>query len=120
MEVCSNRTMRFLYTYPSEMNQSGGLEVVLKYISNNIPLFPNFLLFSIFLIISIGGYTIENKKRDNANILLWFSIAGYITTIIAMILFLTGDFIGLYTVVFTLSISILATMTYFLADALLG
>jgi hypothetical protein len=107
-----------LLTLPSDMNQSGGLEQILIYVVNNIPLLPNLILFFIFLIISIGGYSIESKRREGANILVWFAIASYMVSVLSLVLFLTDGIINLYVVVLTIVLSIIFTAVLFLSDTI--
>ena len=72
---------------------------LLENLANQVPmLFPS-ILFLIFVVIAGAGYVSSEKRTGRANFLMWVAISGYMTAIMAMILFLYNALIPLDVVV---------------------
>ena len=84
-----------------------GLDGILVNLASNVPqLFPMILLFE-FLVIGLGGSFATSRKTGYTNLLMWFAIAGLVTSTSAFILFLVDGIIPLTILSIVVAISIL-------------
>ncbi len=105
------------YILPSEINQTGGLEVALVYVSSNVPsLFPG-LLFLSFIAIMMTGFSYQERRNGNSSLLMWAAISSFITTTGALMLFLYPGIIPLQVISTCIAITfILVGMFLFSSD----
>ena len=76
------------YVLGDKVNQSGGIEWPLLYIGKNVPSITLYILFFIWFAITSAGFLSQKRQIGRANLLMWGSIGGLITTTGAFILYL--------------------------------
>lgn len=103
-----------VYETINNRNQSEGLHVLFQYVNDvTNGLFGNMFLFSVFIIIAFGTYFSQRRLTGRGNFPSSFAVAGYITAITAILLYLIPNLIGIQTVVISIAISILGTVWIF-------
>jgi len=94
----------------SSRNMSEGFHVLFQYVSDVEPIFFPFLLFAVFIIISLGSYFAQKELTGRGNFLASLAVAGYITTIVAYVLSLIPGVVNVFTIVVCLVITIIFTL----------
>lgn len=85
----------FLFSLPTEAN--AGLVGTMRYLGEQLPiLFPS-ILFFVFVVGTVLGYNIDNKRTGRANIWLWLSVNSFIVSFAAVILYLIPGVLDIYT-----------------------
>ncbi len=95
------------YALPNNtaLNFSTGLDKLFVYVANQVPTFIPMMLFSLFMIIFLGGFFAQQRRTGTGDIAQWFSIAGWLTAISALLMFLIPDLINLPTVLITFGVA---------------
>jgi len=82
----------------SNRNLSGGINQVFIYVADIEPIFFPLILFSIFIITSIGSFLAQKNLTGRGNIKASLAVAGFIVTIIAYIMSII-PLINIFTVI---------------------
>lgn len=99
------------YALPNFTNTSG-IEEVLQYGSQQVPILVPGLLFMIYIIILVSGYFSQERKTGQGNFLMWASIAGLITTSGAFMLFLYDNLVNMQTIMVCVVITIISAFAF--------
>ena len=94
----------------SSRNMSEGFHVLFQYVSDVEPIFFPFLLFAVFIIVSLGSYFAQKELTGRGNFLASLSVAGYITTIVAYVLSLIPGVVNVFTIAVCLVVTIIFTL----------
>jgi len=92
------------YTTCGEFNQTG-IEGMMRYAGEVVPIFWPLVLFGLFIIIFIGNFIASGKRFTPS-----FAVAGIITAIAAFLMGLIGDVIPKFAVVVAVVVSILGVV----------
>ena len=98
------------FNLPPQGTEANGLAGALSYLAGQLPfLFPT-ILFFIWITIFSSGFGIQRMKsiQNKANMPMWASISSFITSIVAIILYLMPGVLDIATV----SICIVATIIF--------
>ena len=99
------------YELPNFTNTSG-IEEVLQYGSQQVPILAPGLLFMIYIIILVSGYFSQERKTRQGNFLMWASISGLITTSGAFMLFLYDNLINMQTIMVCMVVTIISAFAF--------
>jgi len=99
------------YELPNFTNTSG-MEEVLQYGSQQVPILAPGLLFMIYIIIMVSGYFSQERKTGQGNFLMWASISGLITTSGAFMLFLYDNLVNIQTIMVCVVITIISAFAF--------
>lgn len=104
------------YALPNFTNNTG-MEEVLQYGSQQVPILAPVLLFMVWIIIAVSGYYSQQRQSvGGGNFLMWASIGGLITTTGAFFLFLYDNIVNLQTITLFVVITILSVFGWFISD----
>lgn len=92
-----------------EFNQTG-LDGIMQYTAEVVPVFPALMLFSFFIIALLGSYFASKRLTGIGNFLASFAVAAYLSTIVSFVMALIPNFLNPEIVVITLVVSVIATM----------
>ncbi len=103
------------YSLPADtgINFTTGIDQAFVYVSGQVPIFIPLLLFSFFMIVLLGGYFAEQRRTGVGDSAQWFSIAGYLTSIAALMMLLIDNLIQLPTVIITLTVAFVGALWFF-------
>ena len=106
-----------IFTLPSESstNFTDGLDKLFIYVAGEVPIMIPLILFSFFMITLLGGFSSQVRREGKGDLPMWFSIAGYLTSILAMLMLLIDGLINLTTVLITLSITFAGVAWFFMS-----
>ena len=92
-----------------------GIDGLLLYTAEVVPIFIPLTLFVIFMIVTLGTYFVLGsfRERDLASSL---AVAGWLTTIIAFLMSLIPGLINTFTVAITFVVMIATTVLLFVSD----
>ncbi len=109
--------MRFLYDLPSTTgrNMSQGAEQTLLYAVEQVPILIPLILTAIFLVVLISGFNSQRRREGNGNFPQWFAIAGFLTSIIAIMMGLVEGLIAVPTIITVVAITIAGMLWFFLS-----
>jgi hypothetical protein len=96
--------VKMAYQLPSEVVTENSGVGLLQYIASQDGRIIPTILFFVFLTISISGF-LTQRLRGGANIWLWMSIGGLITSTSSILLFLAEGVVNLYTVIISISMT---------------
>lgn len=99
------------YALPNFTNSSG-MEEVLQYGSQQVPLLAPALLFMIYIIILVSGYFAQERKTGAGNFLMWSSISGLITTTGSFMLFLYDNLVNIQTIMVCVIVTIVSAFAF--------
>jgi hypothetical protein len=89
---------------------------ILVNVSINEPgLFPMLLLF-IYAVVAGAGYVSQIKRTVNSNMLMWMTISGMVTTVIAILLYMVAGLISIETLTLCVVVFVGTAMFYFLKN----
>lgn len=100
-------------------NQTGtkGLTGILTYVATAVPLFAPILLFSIFLIIMFGSYYSSIRTRGYGDLLGSFAVAGVITALLSIILYMIQPaVVDTLTVLVSIIVAIIGVVAIFTSN----
>lgn len=105
-----------IYELPSEtgINFTEGAHQIFVYVSQQVPMFIPAVLFSFFMIILITGFFLQEKRLGKGEFSMWFAIAGYMTSIVALLMLIIDGLIPVYVVTITISFTFIGTIWFFL------
>lgn len=109
--------MRFLYTLPAEtnINFTTGADKLLLYVSQEVPiLMPMFFTF-VFMVIMLGGFFNEQRRRGEGSIAQWSAIAGYITLLLAIFISLSEGLVSPTILGSILAVSLISTVWFMMS-----
>ena len=86
---------------------------ILKFPTTDTALFWPIILFTIFIILTLSSFFRELRREGKGNIVSSLAVAGFVTTVIALIMSLIG-IIQRQVVVYALVISLVFGAIYFL------
>ena len=103
------------YNLPTEttINFSSGADKILVYLAQEIPIFIPLMLFSFFWIIVLGGFFLQERKTGRGDPAMWFSIGGYLTVGLSIILSLIDGLISVKIIVITISVALIGAIWFF-------
>lgn len=106
------------YTLPPAnfTNGSQGLEALIIYEVQQVPLLGPGLLLFVFFIIFGAGYFSQERKVGRGNFPMWLSIAGLITTTGGFVLFLYSGIINLETIIICMVLTILFSLWFLMTS----
>lgn len=96
---------RYALPGDTDLNFSAGADRLFVYIAQQVPLFIPLTLFAFFMVIFLGGVFSQRRQEGRGDIAMWFSIAGYITSTVTLLMFLVDGLINLTTVMIVLSVT---------------
>jgi len=96
------------FQLPNELNQSGGIERIFIYINSQVEGFTFMLLVFIFLIILGAGYFNTKRTTNRGDLPMWMTIASFITTTMALILYLIPGWISLEMIIIMISVTLIS------------
>lgn len=104
-----------VYQLPSDLgyNFTSGYHSYWIYLVTQVPNLMPLLLFSFFTIVLLSGYFLEKRSSTKADFSQWFLIAGFLTSTLAMVLFLTVGIINLDTIIVTLAVTLVGALWFF-------
>lgn len=111
--------MQNLVIYALPTNNTVTPDQLVINISQNVPIIPNILLVTIFLVIALSGYMSKSRREGSekaGNLPMWFAIAGLITSTGSFILFLADGIVNITTVITCFSVTILSCLWYLFSD----
>ena len=85
---------------------TSNLQEILRFPTRDLPMFWPLVLFAIFIIIGLGSFFREVRKKGSGNLLSSFAVAGYVTTAIVLIMNLM-NLVQRHVVVICLTISLI-------------
>lgn len=107
------------YTNLYEQNVTN-LSGLFIYVKSNVPIFPQLLLLSIWIIISFGGYFAQKRTNFTGDLFGSAVIGAWVTTICAVILSMVQVnniyFVDIFTVLTCLGITIVLSIIFFTRD----
>ena len=99
-----------------EVNLTGGLDKAITSTAASVPAFPIMILVFIYLIILIGGSSNQSRKRGNADIPMWATLAGTATTVVALVMNIgVSSLISIGTLAIIISLTIISGFWYFMS-----
>lgn len=104
-----------IYDLPAEtsLNFTEGADRIFVYVAQQVPIFIPLVLFALFMIVLLGGFFAQKRSEGKGDMPQWFAIAGYITTIAAMLMLLVDNLVNLTTVIITISVSLVGSIWLF-------
>ena len=105
-------------TYPtiSDYNMTEGIPSVFRLAAETVPgLFPMFLSM-VFLAICLGTYFTQNRLYGKGDFPVSFSVAGFVTSILALLLSLITGVIPTFVIVICMSLTVVGVIWIFLAS----
>lgn len=99
----------------NEVNQSGELDGLVIYLASQEPYMMPAILAFIYLLIAVGTFVIETKRREVGNIPGSMTVAGVVTGTIAFILFLKPGIVNIQTVSFIVALTVGSALLFFLS-----
>jgi len=104
------------YEELKSVNTSEGLQNLIIH-ANVITegLFVRMLLFSVFMIIWLGGYFASLRISGRANLSSGFAVAGYVTLLVTMALSIVNGMVDITSMVIVASVCFIGTL-WFLFD----
>ena len=97
------------YTTIQDFNITG-IEGLLLYATDVVPVFIPLALLSLFLIVMFGTFFSQKRITGSSDFLSSFAVAGWFTTIIAFTLSMTVGLINLLTLTICLVVSIIGAI----------
>lgn len=102
------------YTYETP-NLTGGFDDVVVDLAGGVPSFVPMLLFFIFSIVMIGGSANQFRRSGTTDVPMWMTMAGLVTTSIALLMTLKDGIINLPTLSIVLTVTIASALWLFLS-----
>lgn len=90
----TNTTITDFFTYSAEV----------------VPIFVPLILFSVFLIATLGSYFAQKKATGRGDFPASFAVGSWLTAIISVVFSLIPDFIRSGTVIFCMALAILGSI----------
>ena len=101
----------------AQPNLTAGLDDVLFSTAQSVPTFPIMILVFIFMVILLAGSTSQKRRTGNADVPMWFALAGFSTTMVALIMTIPPGMIngltGIVVLGAVIGISILGAVWFF-------
>ena len=104
------------YTLPNITNGTTGLEDLIAYEIQEIPLLSPALLIFILIIIFGAGYFAQERRTGKGNFPMWLAISSFITTTGATILHFGTGMVGLEIIVIFIITTIVSTLWFLTSD----
>jgi len=98
----------------TEFNASG-VEGLLTYPAQIVPIFIPVLLAVFFLIIALASYFSQKRLGGSASFVSSFAVASYVTTVLAIAMTLIPNLINTFVIIVCLVISALATLWLYIS-----
>lgn len=104
-----------VYETLDNRNMSDGMTVLLVY-ANDLTggLLVSLILFAFFLVVMLGSYYSQQRVSGTANFPGSFAVAGYVTTVLAVLMSLVDGFVPSYTIIICVVVSVLGTLWLFM------
>ena len=99
-----------VYTELTDVNTTEGLHKLLVYVSDVVPIFVPMMLFSFFLIFTLGIYFSQMRLRGRGNFFVAVAVGSYITTLLAFAMSLIEGLISREIILIVLTITGIVTM----------
>ncbi len=90
-----------------------GIEGLLLYVAEVVPVFIPLTLFSIFLIVLFGTFFSGKRVTGSSDFISSFAVAGWFTTLIAFILSLNNGLVNLLTLTICIVVSVIGAILLF-------
>ena len=99
------------YALPNFTNNTG-MEEVLQYGSQQVPILAPAILLLVYIVILVSGYFSQERKTGTGNFLMWASISGLITTTGAFMLFLYDHLVNIQTITICVVVTIISVFAW--------
>jgi len=94
------------------INTTVGLDRVLQEVAGQVPIFIPALLLFIYALVFIIGYKKQKEQSNAADIPQWATVAGIVTSIVALILSIGTSIINISTLITTFAITIVSAIWF--------
>ncbi len=98
-----------LYQTFEQFNNTQGLAGVFVYATTVVPAFTPLLLFTFFVILMFGSYIVPKNLTGKGDFAASFAVAGYVTTILALLMSLVDNLINIQTIIAFIVVAVLGT-----------
>lgn len=101
---------------PTNLTNGSGIESVVIWTSQQVPILFPLILFFIFITIAGLGYFSLERRKGYGNLPMWLAISGLITTTGAFILYLYENLINLEVVIICMLITFISAVFFILSS----
>ena len=102
-------------TYEILTNGTSITDILVNVSTNEPSLFPMFLLF-IYAVVAGAGYVSQIKRMAISNLLMWMTISGMVTTVIAILLYMVAGLISIEVLTLCVTVFVGTAMFYLLKN----
>ena len=98
------------------MPAGSSADVTLTALFASMPLIMPMFLFILYIIILAGGYFLQEKRTGMADFKTWTAIAGFVISILAIVMYLVPGLINNATLIAALGVGIGGVAYFLIAD----
>ncbi len=98
-----------IYQTFEQFNNTQGLAGVFVYAATIVPAFTPLMLIAFFLVVAFGSYIIPKNLTGKGDFAASFAVAGYVTTIVAILMSLIDNLINRETLMAFIIVAVLGT-----------
>ena len=97
------------------VNTSEGIHTLFIYTAHIVPIFIPLVLLAFFVIILLGTFFAQERLRGRGDFVASFTVAGYVTFIVASVMSLVENLISSITVITSLIVALIGTLWLFIS-----
>ncbi len=104
------------YQLPQDtsFNFSSGIDQLFLYVADQVPIFFPAVLFAFFMVITLGGFFLEQKTSGRGDFLKWMAVSSFLTSGLSYILSIQDGFISTSVLILVFVVTALLNTLYFL------